>query len=116
MAKTKFCKRQVYAVETGDYAGQMFIVVNPTTEDVGCLSIPVMENVKVPLDALEHAVKSNIITFIETLPKKVYKVSEAQYLKNEDPDNRRKQFNTPNISYSKEPIEEIPGDNAGSSQ
>ena len=105
MAKTKFCKRQVYAVETGDYAGQMFIVVNPTTEDVGCLSIPVMENVKVPRDALEYAVDSSIITFVETLPRKVYKISEAQYLKNEDPDNRRKQFNTPNISYSEATIE-----------
>lgn len=115
MAKTKFCKRQVYAVETGDYAGQMFIVVNPTTENVGCLSIPVMENVKVPRDALEYAVESNIITFIETLPKKVYKVSEAQYIKNENPDNRRKQPNTPNISHSEKSIEEIPGDNAGTS-
>ena len=74
-----------------------------------------MENVKVPRDALEYAVKSNIITFIETLPRKVYKVSEAQYLKNEDPDNRRQQFNTPNISHSEKSIEEIPGDNAGTS-
>jgi hypothetical protein len=115
MVKTKFCKRQVYAVETGDYAGQMFIVVNPTTENVGCLSIPGMENVKVPRNALEHAVNSNIITFVETLPKKVYKISEAQYIKNEDPDNRRKQLNPPNISYSEKSIEEIPGDNAETS-
>ena len=115
MAKTKCCKRQVYAVEPGDYAGQMSIVVTPTTKDIGCLSIPVMENVKVPRDALEYAVKSNIITFIETLPRKVYKVSEAQYLKNEDPDNRRQQFNTPNISHSEKSIEESSGDDAETS-
>ena len=74
-----------------------------------------MENVKVPRDALEYAVKSNIITFIETLPRKVYKVSEAQYLKNEDPDNRRQQFNTPNISHSEKSIEESSGDDAETS-
>ena len=47
--------------------------------------------------------------------KKVYTISEAQYLKNEDPDNRRKQPNTPNISHSEKSIEEIPGDNAETS-
>ena len=105
----------MYAVETGDYAGQMFIVVTSTTDDVGCLSIPVMENVKVPREALEYAMTNSIITFVETLPKAVYKISEAQYLKNENPDNRRKQFNTPNISHSEKSIEEIPRVNAETS-
>ena len=39
-------------------------------------------------------------------PKNVFKVIEAQYKKNEDPNNRRKQLNTPNISYSEGIVEE----------
>ncbi len=109
MAKTQFSKKQVYAVQTGDYAGQMFIIVDTNKESVGCLSIPTMENVKVPLDAFEHARNSDIIKYVEKLPRRVFKVSAAQYFKNENSDNRRKQFNTPNISYSEATVKEDTG-------
>ena len=89
-----------------DPAGQMFIIVDTNKESVGCLSIPTMENVKVPLDAFEHARNNDIIKYVEKLPRRVFKVSAAQYFKNENSDNRRKQFNTPNISYSKTAVEE----------
>jgi len=94
-------KKHVYAVQTGDYAGQMFIIVEPNKDSVGCLSIPTMENIKVPLDTFEHARNNNIIKYVEKLPPGVFKVSEAQYFKNENSSNRREQFNTPNISHSK---------------
>ena len=100
-------KKQVYAVQTGDYAGQMFIIVQPNKDCIGCLSIPTMDNVKVPLDAFEHARNNDIIKYVEKLPQDVFTVSEAQYFKNENSSNRRKQFNTPNVSYSKTAIEEI---------
>tara|TARA_R110002020_G_scaffold3660_2_gene16222 strand:- start:304 stop:633 length:330 start_codon:yes stop_codon:yes gene_type:complete len=106
MAQTQFSKKQVYAVQTGDYAGQMFIVVEPNKDSVGCLAIPTMENVKVPFDAFEHARNSDIIKYVEKLPRRVFKVSAAQYFKNENTDNRRKQFNTPNISHSETTVEE----------
>ena len=106
MAQTQFSKKQVYAVQTGDYAGQMFIIVQPNKDSIGCLSIPTMENVKVPFDTLEHARNNNIIKYVEKLPGRVFKVSAAQYFKNENSDNRRQQFNTPNISYSETTIEE----------
>ena len=106
MAQTQFSKKQIYAVQTGDYAGQMFIIVEPNKENVGCLSIPTMENVKVPLDAFEHARNNDIIKYVEKLPRDIFKVSEAQYFKNENSGNRRKQFNTPNISYSEAAVKE----------
>ena len=106
MAQTQFSKKQVYAVQTGDYAGQMFIIVEPNKDFVGCLSIPTMENVKVPFDVLEHARNNDIIKYVEKLPRKVFKVSAAQYFKNENSDNRRKQFNTPNVSYSEATVKE----------
>ena len=66
----------------------------------------VMENVKVPRESFENGRNSDIIKFVEKLPKKIYSVVEAQYNKNENSDSRRQQFNTPNISYSESTVEE----------
>tara|TARA_Y100000310_G_scaffold297558_1_gene330660 strand:- start:24 stop:353 length:330 start_codon:yes stop_codon:yes gene_type:complete len=106
MAQTQFSKKQVYAVQTGDYAGQMFIIVEPNKDSIGCLSIPTMENIQVPVNALEHARNNNIIKYVEKLPRNVFKISAAQYFKNENSGNRREQFNTPNVSYSETTVEE----------
>ena len=83
-----FSKNEIYAVQTGDYAGQMFIIVEPNKEFVGCLSIPRVENIKVPSDAFEHARNNDIIKYVEKLPQGVFEVSEAQYFKNENSGNR----------------------------
>jgi len=106
MAQTQFSKKQVYAVQTGDYAGQMFIIVELNKGSVDCLAIPPMENVKVPFDSFEHARNNNIIKYVEQLPRNVFKISAAQYFKNENSGNRRKQFNTPNVSYSETTVKE----------
>ena len=102
----KYSKREVYAVQTGDYAGQMFIIIECNKESVDCLSIPTMENVKVPADAFAHARNTDIIKYVEQLPRTVFKVSAAQYTQNENSGNRRKQFNTPNVSYSEATVKE----------
>ena len=101
----KYCKRQVYAIETGDYVGKMFAVVDPKKEAIGCLILPQMENIDVPIESFDNGRNNDIIKLVEKLPKKVYSVVEAQYKKNEDPDNRRKQLNTPNVSYSEGTVE-----------
>ena len=106
MDQSRFHKKQVYAVQTGQYAGQMFIIVESNKDYAGCLSIPTMENVKVPFDALKHARNNNIIKYVEQLPRSVFKISAAQYFKNENSGNRRKQFNTPNVSYSETTVKE----------
>ena len=100
----KYCKRQVYAVETGDYVGQMFAVVDIQNDFIGCLSIPKMDNVIVPLEAFDSGRNNDIIKLVEELPNDVYEVVESQYNKNENSDNRRQQFNTPNVLYSKESV------------
>ena len=101
----KCYKREVYAVQAGDYAGQLFTVVDPKADFIGCLSLPVMENIKVPIESFENGRNSDIIKFVEKLPKKIYSVVEAQYKANENSNNRRQQFNTPNISYSEDAVE-----------
>ena len=99
-------KRDIYAVETGDYVGKMFAVVDPKKDTIGCLILPQMENVNVPIESFDNGRNNDIIKLVEKLPKKVYSVVEAQYKKNENSDNRRQQLNTPNVSYSESTVEE----------
>ena len=99
-------KRDIYAVEAGDYVGKMFAIVEPKKDAIGCLILPQMENVNVPIESFDNGRNNDIIKFVEKLPNNVYSVVEAQYKKNENSNNRRKQFNTPNISYSESAVEE----------
>jgi len=101
-----YSRKQIYAVETGDYVGQMFAVVEVNKDHVGCLSLPEMKNVKVPKESFDSGRNNDIISLVEELPKDVFKVVESQYFKNENSDNRRQQLNTPNVLYSKESGEE----------
>ena len=101
-----YYKREVYAVQTGDYVGQMFAIVDPKSDFIGCLSLPSIENIKVPIQSFENGRNSHIIKFVEKLPKEVYSVVEAQYNKNENSNNRREQLNTPNVLYSESSVKE----------
>ena len=101
-----YYKREVYAVQTGDYVGQMFTIVEDSKDLIGCLALPLMENIKVPRESFENGRNNDIIKFVEKLPRKVYSVVEAQYKKNEDPNNRREQLNTPDVLYSKSSVKE----------
>lgn len=76
-------KQEIYSVEEGDYIGHMFIVVDITKDDVCCLKLPDMENIKVPKKSFEQGRNTDIIRFIEKLPRDVFKTSVAQYEKNE---------------------------------
>ena len=60
--KQSINKRDTFAVNHGDHAGQMFIVVELDSETVNCLAIPDMKNVKVPIVAYKHGMKSDIIS------------------------------------------------------
>lgn len=80
--------RETYAVQTGDYVGQMFIVCEVTEKGIGCLSVPDMKNVLVPTDKWTLGRNSDIIEYVETLPDEVYMISETQYFANEDSNNR----------------------------
>ena len=79
--------RETYAVQTGDYVGQMFIVCEVTEKGIGCLSVPDMKNVLVPTDKWTLGRNSDIIEYVETLPDEVYMISETQYFVNEDSNN-----------------------------
>jgi len=98
-------KQEIYAVQTGDYVGQMFAIIETGNDHISCLSLPEMKNIKVPYKSFESGRNNDIIKLVEVLPDDVYEVVEAQYNKNENSDNRREQLNTPNVLYSKESVE-----------
>ena len=75
-------QRELYAVNNGDYVGQMFAVIAVSGDSVSCLSMPNMENVEVPFDKFNLGRNSDIITLVEKLSKDIWKTCEAQYNKN----------------------------------
>jgi len=79
--------RETYAVQTGDYVGQMFIVCEVTKKGIGCLSVPDMKNVLVPTDKWTLGRNSDIIEYVEDLSRDIFKVCVAQYNKNENSNN-----------------------------
>jgi len=80
-------KRQTYAVQTGDFVGQMFVVCEVTDRGVGCLSVPEMKNVLVPTDKWSFGRNSDIIEYVEELSRDIFEVCVAQYSKNENINN-----------------------------
>lgn len=79
--------KECYAVQAGDYVGQMFIVCEVTDNEVGCLSVPEMSNVKVPKESWNTGRNSDIIEYVEKMSKDIFKVCSAQYTKNENSNN-----------------------------
>ena len=79
--------RDVYACTTGDYAGQLLIIIKESADFIECLSIPEVKNIKVPKSSFETGRNSGIIDYVETIPKTVFKISKAQYEKNENSNN-----------------------------
>lgn len=76
-------KADVFAVLTGDYAGEMLIYIKGDKKVVNFLSIPNMINRDIPYDKFEFAVKNDIIELTyEKLPKNVYALCVEQYKHN----------------------------------
>lgn len=80
-------KRDIYAVETGRYAGEMWVFCGSNTEDYFFLSIPIMENRYVKKELFDNGMKGEAVKHIEKVPRYVYKVSREQFLKNEKASN-----------------------------
>ena len=83
----KIKKGDLFAVQTGDYVGQMFAVVYATKDVVDCLSVPSMQNVNVTKEKFDFGRDHGIIEYVETVTKDVFTVLHAQYTKNENSNN-----------------------------
>lgn len=72
-------QRGTYGVPHGVFRGEIFCYIEEGKTDYYFLSLPKMIVRVIPKDKFDFAIKNSIIEFIEELPKKVYKVLEAQY-------------------------------------
>jgi hypothetical protein len=77
-------KRKAYAVLTGDYVGEMLVYIQEEGDNFLFLSIPKNTNRLIPKEKFDFAWNHNIIEFVETLPRDVYKVITKQFQYNED--------------------------------
>lgn len=77
--RKKIKKGDVYAVQTGDFVGQMFNFIKEDGGDYVFLSTPNMEIQRVPIDKFDFAKEHEIIDYVENLPRNIFKVVKTQY-------------------------------------
>ena len=78
-------KADTFAVQTGDYAGEMLIYIESTGDTHCFLSIPNMVNRDIPLDKFTFATSNNIVEKVDNkLGKQIYELCKAQYKKNKE--------------------------------
>ena len=75
---------RMYAVTTGDYAGQILLFVKQVGNSYWFLSIPSNNNQEVPKDKFEFAMNYDILDYIGDLPKDIFKTVKAQFEYNEN--------------------------------
>jgi len=72
-------KGDVYAVQIGDYVGQFFNFIKKQDDQYVFLSTPDIKIVKVPTNKFDFAINNDIVEYVETLPRNIFKVVKAQY-------------------------------------
>ena len=101
---TKLNSGDVYAVHTGEYAGEMLIFIKSIGNDYCFLSVPVMKNRVISKIVFNHGRNSNILRYVERVPSYVITTSTAQYAKNENTNNRRQQPDSQDVLDGKDAI------------
>ena len=76
---SKMKNGSVYAVQTGDYAGQFFNYIKKDSDNYVFLSTPNIKIVKVPKKEFDFGIEHGIVEYVETLPRNIFKVIKAQY-------------------------------------
>lgn len=77
--KPKIKKGDVYAIQTGDFVGQFFNFIKKDGDEYIFLSTPLMEVQRVPKEKFDFAKEQGIIEYVETLPRNIFKVIQAEY-------------------------------------
>lgn len=76
--KTRF----IYAVTTGQFAGELFVFIKANKE-YEFLSLPLMCNRKVPKDKFQYGINQKIVDVVSKIPRYVYEICKKQFIKNE---------------------------------
>jgi hypothetical protein len=75
--------KQVYAVGTGTFVGEMLIYCKQDKENYYFLSIPKNINRVIPKEKFDLGVNERIVEYVRDLPKNVYKTCLKQHEYNE---------------------------------
>lgn len=85
--------RGVYAVEHGDLVGNFLVFIKKNDEtSYDFLCLPKMEIKTVPIESYNVGIENKIIVFVRQLPKSIYRVCYAQYIKNKKQPLKYKQL------------------------
>lgn len=71
--------RQVFAVGTGTYVGEMLVYCKKDEDFYHFLSIPKNINRTVPIEKFDFALEHKIAEYVTDLPKKVYNLCYKQF-------------------------------------
>lgn len=80
-------KRKIFAVQTGVYAGEMWIFCKKTNKEYHFLSIPVMENRYIKKELFYNGLDGGALKFVEKIPRYVYNIAVKQFKQNEKTPN-----------------------------
>ena len=72
-------KGDVYAVQAGDYMGELIFFMEKKEDFYFFLAAPKMEIRRVPIDKFDIGVEMGLLEYVKNLPKFVYDVVERQY-------------------------------------
>jgi hypothetical protein len=76
--------RDAYAVQTGDYVGEIFVFIESTPTHHNFISVPKNINRYIPKEKFDFARNNNIIELVERIPRDVYRVLVKQFKYNEN--------------------------------
>lgn len=72
----------LYAVQAGDYVGELLLFIEKDDKEYSFLSIPLMTNRSVPIGKFDFALKESILEFVERVPSYVRKTSKTKFYEN----------------------------------
>lgn len=71
--------KQVFAVGTGVYVGEMLVYCKKDESNYHFLSIPKMINRSIPIDKFDFAIDNKIAEYVQDLPRKIYNICVKQF-------------------------------------
>lgn len=71
--------RQLYAITTGTYVGEMFVYCKKDADNYHFLSIPKNVNRTIPIDKFNFALDNKIAEYVEDLPRNIYQICYKQF-------------------------------------
>lgn len=81
--KKKIREGDMYAVQTGDYVGEMWTFIKESLRSYEFLATPKMENRSTPKDKFDIGKDNAIIEYVETVPRDIFQVIKRQWEDNE---------------------------------